>query len=212
VCVVAGSLLFATSPAAARLRVGSSGHRVKVLQRALRELSYPTGPIDGLFGYKTWSAVVAWEKVNERGRNGIVGAKQLRSMGRDRRPQIRGRGSFVKVNLTKQVLFLARRGRVVRTIPVSTGSGDYYKAPGGSKERARTPRGRFAVVRKIKGWRKARLGRLYYPAYFHRGVAIHGSRSVPVRPASHGCVRVPMYVARWLFRRLPVGFSVRVVR
>jgi lipoprotein-anchoring transpeptidase ErfK/SrfK len=34
---------------------------------------------------------------------------------------------------------------------------------------------------------------------------------VPVRPASHGCVRVTRHDARWLYRRMAVGTPVTVV-
>ena len=71
-------------------------------------------------------------------------------------------------------------------------------------------RGRFTIQRKLMGWRRSTLGLLYYPCYFSGGVAIHGSLSVPVNPASHGCVRVPMYVARGLSEMMPVGMPVIV--
>ena len=35
--------------------------------------------------------------------------------------------------------------------------------------------------------------------YFLRGFAIHGYPSVPPYPASHGCVRVPMWIAQQLY-------------
>jgi lipoprotein-anchoring transpeptidase ErfK/SrfK len=46
--------------------------------------------------------------------------------------------------------------------------------------------------------------------YFHEGWAIHGSNSVPARPASHGCVRVPRGADMVLFRTVPVGTPVIV--
>jgi lipoprotein-anchoring transpeptidase ErfK/SrfK len=51
---------------------------------------------------------------------------------------------------------------------------------------------------------------LYYPTYINRGVAIHGSRSVPPRPASHGCIRIPMSVAKEVFDVTPFGTVVLV--
>jgi lipoprotein-anchoring transpeptidase ErfK/SrfK len=33
---------------------------------------------------------------------------------------------------------------------------------------------------------------------------------VPVYPASHGCVRVPMWLANWLYVQSPVGERVYV--
>ena len=45
---------------------------------------------------------------------------------------------------------------------------------------------------------------------FHGNFAIHGYSSVPVWPASHGCVRVPMWLADWLYDQSPVGERVYV--
>ena len=70
--------------------------------------------------------------------------------------------------------------------------------------------GRFTVIRKIAGWRKSPLGMLYYPTYITEGVAIHGSRSVPPRPASHGCIRIPMSAAKEFFDVTPIGTVVLV--
>ena len=43
-----------------------------------------------------------------------------------------------------------------------------------------------------------------------RGFAIHGYASVPPYPASHGCVRVPLWAAPGLYARWPVGSIVLV--
>ena len=51
---------------------------------------------------------------------------------------------------------------------------------------------------------------LYYPIYINRGVAIHGSASVPRRPASHGCIRIPMSAAKEMFDVTPIGTVVIV--
>ena len=54
------------------------------------------------------------------------------------------------------------------------------------------------------------LGLLYYPSYIFNGIAIHGSLSIPTRPASHGCIRVPMFAAKELSSLLPIGIEVDV--
>ncbi len=54
----------------------------------------------------------------------------------------------------------------------------------------RTPAGRFQITRQIDGVREAPLGDLYRPKYFSRGIAFHGSPSIPGHPASHGCTRL----------------------
>jgi len=41
-------------------------------------------------------------------------------------------------------------------------------------------------------------------------VAIHGYLSVPAEPASHGCIRIPMFAARQVSKLLPIGTIVLV--
>jgi lipoprotein-anchoring transpeptidase ErfK/SrfK len=51
---------------------------------------------------------------------------------------------------------------------------------------------------------------LYYPSYFLGGIAIHGSNSIPPYPDSHGCVRVPRFADRALFRMIKMDMEVYV--
>ena len=51
---------------------------------------------------------------------------------------------------------------------------------------------------------------LYYPSFITQGVAIHGSLSVPIRPASHGCIRIPMFASQRLTMMVPKGTPVIV--
>ena len=116
----------------------------------------------------------------------------------------------VEVDLSQQRLSVVDgSGNVVKTLPVSSGSGKWFTSEGRTR-RAITPMGRFTVVRKIAGWHKSPLGMLYYPIYVTRGVAIHGSQSVPSRPASHGCIRIPMSAAKEFFEETPIGTVVLV--
>jgi hypothetical protein len=118
--------------------------------------------------------------------------------------------AHVEVDLGRQRLSVVDdSGRVVKTLPVSSGSGKLFTSEGRTR-RAITPRGRFTVVRKIRGWHESPLGMLYYPNFITEGVAIHGSRSVPPRPASHGCIRIPMAAAKEFFDTTPIGTVVLV--
>jgi hypothetical protein len=74
-----------------------------------------------------------------------------------------------------------------------------------------TPGGSYKVFFRRNGWRIRRLGKLYNPLYFNGGIAIHGAPSVPGYPASHGCVRIPMYVAGWFPAQVPNGTPVYVI-
>jgi lipoprotein-anchoring transpeptidase ErfK/SrfK len=50
----------------------------------------------------------------------------------------------------------------------------------------------------MPGWVTVPLGAMYNPVFFISTVyAIHGDTYVPVFPDSHGCVRVPMYIAQF---------------
>ena len=51
---------------------------------------------------------------------------------------------------------------------------------------------------------------LWYPSYFLRGFAIHGYPEVPAYPASHGCVRIPMWLAPKLFEQIPMGSAIYI--
>src|SRR5262245_42189374 len=60
--------------------------------------------------------------------------------------------AHVEINLGGQRLFVVDgSGCVVKTLPVSSGSGKWFTSEG-RRRRAITPRGRFAVFRKIAGW------------------------------------------------------------
>jgi lipoprotein-anchoring transpeptidase ErfK/SrfK len=54
------------------------------------------------------------------------------------------------------------------------------------------------------------LGLLYYPNYIYEGVAIHGSWGMEVYPASHGCIRIPMFAAKKFSELVPLGMEVIV--
>jgi len=61
--------------------------------------------------------------------------------------------------------------------------------------RSKTPAGVFEYDRRVVGWRNGALGSMWNPVYFNFGIAVHGATNVPLEPASHGCVRLPMHIA-----------------
>jgi len=116
----------------------------------------------------------------------------------------------IDVDLSRQMLsVIDDSGNVTKVLPISSGSGKWYVSEG-ERRKAVTPTGRFRVYRKIPGWRKSPLGLMYYPVYIAGGVAIHGSPSVPRRPASHGCIRIPMHAAKAFYDTTPIGTVVLV--
>ena len=191
------------------LQAGSSGAEVAYLQRRLTQAGYPVKGIDGAFGERTQQGVYAFQKVHGLKRDGVVSPKEMTAIAVAGRPTVRTRKAkrYIEIDISRQVLFEVRRRRVSKVLPVSTGNEKFYKQDG-VKYKAHTPRGKFRIERKISGWRKSRLGKLWNPSYFVGGYAIHGSPNVPVYPASHGCVRIPMWLTKGFNRRNPIGTRV----
>jgi lipoprotein-anchoring transpeptidase ErfK/SrfK len=142
-------------------------------------------------------ALIAFQKIEGRNRTGVLTREELEALRLTQRPRTLETGyPHIEVDLNRQVLFIVDvAGVPLRILPISSGSGEFF-TEGGDTRQAITPTGRFKVNRKIEGWRKSPLGSLYYPNYFYYGVAIHGNPSVPAHPASHGCIRIPMFAAR----------------
>ena len=53
---------------------GSSGPNVKLIQSLLNKIGYNAGQVDGVFGYLTWQAVMAFQKNNGLIPDGVVGS------------------------------------------------------------------------------------------------------------------------------------------
>lgn len=176
---------------------------LKEAERRLSEMGYSTGRVDGAIDR---TALITFQKWEGRKVTGRLTRDELDAILNATGPQPKDPGyRHVEVDLDRQVLLLIdNEGAIARILPVSTGSGKHYKEKRMSGL-AYTPRGRFRIYGKMAGWRKSPLGLLYYPNYFSDGLAIHGNPSVPQTPQSHGCIRIPMFAAREISKRLPVG-------
>jgi hypothetical protein len=178
-----------------RLGPGARGASVLELERRLARLGYALRSVDRFYGHDTSQAVLAFQKLHDLPLTGRVTPRIWRALTRSSTPRPRyARGNHVEVDKRRQLLLLVRGGRVVLISHVSTGA------------TGNTPVGRWRVYRKVTGWDWV----LWYPMYFLRGFAIHGYPSVPAYPASHGCVRVPMWLAPRLYRRNGYGTLVYV--
>lgn len=203
-----------SNDAIARKLVGSLRQELAVEERLEAEkrlwtLGYWAGPADGRFDSASRHALVAFQKVERRPLTGSLTREELDALRNASRPVPQhARYAHVEIDLERQVLFLVDETRtVMRILPVSTGNSQLYMDHG-QVHRARTPTGTFKVLRKINGWRLSSLGLLYYPSYILNGIAVHGSFSIPTHPASHGCIRIPMFAAKELSALMPVGMEV----
>jgi peptidoglycan hydrolase-like protein with peptidoglycan-binding domain len=172
---------------APRLTLGSSGGAVRALEGRLRDLHYVLRGVDRSYGSDTYEAVLAFQKVHGMRRTGRVDGTLWRRLARAGVPRAYvPSGTHIEISKTKQVMFEVVNDKVVRAVHVSTGA------------TGNTPVGRWRVYRLGPGYNG--LG-MYYSLYFLRGFAIHGYRSVPPYPASHGCIRTPIWFAPGFYRR-----------
>jgi lipoprotein-anchoring transpeptidase ErfK/SrfK len=178
------------------LSLGSRGPAVLALERELAARHFVLRGANRYYGFDTYEAVLAFQKVQRMTRTGRVTATVWYRLSRSGIPHARiARGSHIEVDKTRQVLFEVRRGKVARVVHVSTGA------------TGNTPVGRWRVYAKSPGLNGSGM---YYSNYFLRGFAIHGYYSVPPYPASHGCVRTPMWFAPGFYSRWAVGATVYI--
>jgi len=211
----AGASAGVSATGAARfLHLGSHGPAVKALQQRLTALHYYLGRIDGKFGWNTMEAVWAFKEVQFRKRippkPDIVGSLMWRQLKHPRTPRVlkpRGGPWRVEINKNIGVLVLYRHDKVRLISHVSTAA---YCRPDGCGWV--TPDGKHHTLWFSPGWVTGPLGSMYNPVVFtpDGAYAIHGEPNptstisydgVPLNPASHGCVRIPMDVSR-IFHKL----------
>ena len=178
-----------------RLRVGSVGPSVHALNQALARLHIALGSVDSSFGLDTRDAVVAFQKLHRLPRTGSVDARLWRALSSASVPHARYAGDHIEVSKPLQVLFVVRRGQVILVSHVSTGA------------TGNTPVGRWHVYGKVPGWLPDGM---FDSSFFLRGFAIHGYPTVPFYPGSHGCVRVPLWLAPRIYSYDPPGSTIYI--
>jgi hypothetical protein len=205
---VAGALLPEPAQAAGATL---SKSEIRQAEQALKDLGYWTGPVDGVWDEATRHALVAFQKVERARATGTLTRAEWNALSVAATPRPKQKGpAHIEVDLARQVLFLVDDdGRVGNILPVSSGNGKKFKA-GSWIGDAVTPCGRFEVFSRVSGWRTSALGEMHNPLYIVGGIAIHGSLSVPAKPASHGCIRIPMFASERLHRLVPRNMPVLV--
>lgn len=182
-----------STPALSR---GARGGDVKRLEKRLRSLGYYIPKADRYFGTETADALIAFHKVQRTSRMSHVTATTWHKLARPIRPRPRYRSArHFEVDQTRQVVFIVEGKKVKWILHTSTGAG------GATRD------GTFTVHRKLAGYSP---GRLYYPSYWDGLRAFHGWPEVPTYPASHGCARIPMWSAQWMYGQVDMGDTVYV--
>ncbi len=185
------------------LRVGSSGLIVEGLLTRLNQLRIRVPAIDRYFGVKDKDAVVAFQKTYRLTRDYVVNYADWRKLefAKVARPRYASPTVHIEIDKTRQILMVVKEGKVRGLIAVSTGA------------TGNTPEGAFRIKSKIP-MSVSLFGTdlLPYTMGFYGEYAIHGYYSVPPYPASHGCVREPIWVCRWVYDRSFLGERVYIYR
>ena len=216
VCLLLFSLAGTTPAQSKQHRTSLTRAETREAELKLAAMGYWTGKTDGVLDTATRSALIAFQKWEGRTVTGKLTIDELESIRNraaaeniDAWPRAREVGyAHAEVDIDRQVMLIVN-DEGVRVLPVSTGSGKEFLEEG-EKSVAYTPRGRFLVYDKSVGWETGALGSMYYSNYISGGVAIHGHPNVPSEPASHGCIRIPMFAARQVSKRLQLGTIVLV--
>ena len=191
-------------------RVSLTRQQIKEAESRLADMGYWTGAIDGVVDAGTHSALIAFQKWEGRALTGKLTIDELEAIRTSAGPQARdGAYEHVEVDIDRQVLLIVDDAGKLKVLPVATGTGKEFFYDG-QMSVAYTPRGRFVVYEKGVGWENNVPGSMHYPNYISGGIAIHGSYSVPTKPASHGCIRIPMFASREVSKVLKLGTIVLV--
>jgi lipoprotein-anchoring transpeptidase ErfK/SrfK len=199
---VGGRTVSASLQAGARtLSYGSNGPDVLGLRSRLAQLRVHGPSPSATYGSELFDAVVAFQKARGLARTGAVDRTTLRALAQDivPAPRYRTHDTHIEVNKSRQILLVVHDGATAAYLPVSSGAGGV------------TPAGSYQILWKALStstWLGPAI--LYRTMTFHTHYAIHGFASVPVYPASHGCVRIPIWAADWLYQQSPVGERVYV--
>jgi peptidoglycan hydrolase-like protein with peptidoglycan-binding domain len=180
------------------LSYGARGPFVGVIQHDLQRVGYPATSSQ-VFDGRTGRAVLSYRKVNGLGRTSSADRATINKIlsGRGGYPvRYPSHGRHVEADLSRQVLAEIDGNRVHAVYDVSSG-----------KPSTPTVLGSFRFYRKQPGTNSHGM---VFSTYFIGGYAIHGYKSVPNYPASHGCLRIPIPDAVSVYRWTHIGDRIDV--
>jgi hypothetical protein len=197
-----------------------SGDEVKAMQQRLKDFGFDPGPVDGQFGTGTQQALWAFEGLVSNLTNvqqtGVLTNELWQVMQDPIIFQPRRKGGVgnthmeIYLDLQAAAVFTDDKPTLITHISSGTGktwcelvsydTDDQGKPLDKPVEKdvcgvSNTPGGVFKFYRRYAGTRLGPLGGMWNPVYFNYGIAVHGAKNVPNEPASHGCIRLPMFIA-----------------
>jgi hypothetical protein len=172
---------------------GSSGPFVSLIQQRLAALHFFI-PQSGVYDSFTGLAIDAYHRLLHWGTSQSLDGRTisylLNGWGefKVRFPQ---NGHHAEGDIGRQLLALADGSKVRYIFPISSG-----------KPSTPTVIGNFRVYRRTPGYLPDGM---YFSSFFTGGYAIHGYNPAPDYPASHGCMRLPIQDAVFVYNWLTFG-------
>jgi hypothetical protein len=173
-------------------RVLRSGREALLFNRLLADAGYHMGDVSDHFDESTALAVLAMRKVNDLPRTQEYDPSLFTMLLQGRgafEPVHDQQGSYVEVDLSRQVMALIQDGKPTDVFHVSTGAFG-------------TPTGTYSFYEKSPGYNQKGM---YYSVYYSGNYATHGYYTVPTYPASHGCVRNPEVYSVFIYNWISLG-------
>jgi N-acetylmuramoyl-L-alanine amidase len=182
------------------LSAGSSGLYVKGMLTALKRLRFRVPGVGTRFTSQVKDSVMAFQKAYRLPRTYVFNTACWRKIdgARQIRPRYASPATHIEVDKGRQILMIVKAGKPWGIICVSTGA------------TGNTPEGRFSIQTKHPSTSSGFGGTLVRTMGFKGNFAIHGWMDVPPYPASHGCVREPIWVCYWTYDNSWVGERVYV--
>jgi hypothetical protein len=172
---------------------GSSGRFVELIQQRLAALHIYIQRT-GAYDQGTGLALDAYHRLLRWGTSQTLGPATITAL-------LNGRGRFAiryprqghhaEGNLGRQLLALADGSKVDWIFPISSG-----------KPSTPTILGTFQIYQRTPGYLPDGM---YFSSFFSGGYAIHGYDPAPDYPASHGCMRLPISDAIFVYNHVTYG-------
>jgi hypothetical protein len=172
---------------------GSSGAFVRLIQSRLAALHFYI-PQTGTYDSGTGLALDAYHRLLGWGTSQSLDSRTIEYLldGRGKfHVHFPGQGRHAEANLSQQLLALTSGSHVQAIFPISSG-----------KPSTPTILGSYRIYYRLPGYNSEGM---YYSDFFIRGYAIHGYNPAPNYPASHGCLRLPIQDAIWVYNWLALG-------
>lgn len=204
------------------LQKGSKGEDVKRLQRKLSDANYLPGGVDGQFGNDTYLAVKYFQRLNGIKETGVADERtQLLLFSDDHKIAENPIYKYkVEISISKQKVYVYQwyygsYSKLVKTMTCTTGTTETPTPLGTYKMGG--PCGRWYYFKKFDCWAQYAsriVGGILFHSVIYSEKDVSTLRQSTVNAlgsrASHGCVRLSVENAEWIYRNIPAGTTCRI--